>query len=123
MRENQQNADAWPAESRLPVGLEAVSMSATELNQYCREIAEYEEHVTAHILRGQRSAAEHRVIDRDELRVGKQRIRKLERELRHKEKSIAGGGRVVVAKKTSMRTGPRRRGLLTLPPERQQFIY
>jgi len=46
-----------------------------------------------------RSAHEQRGSEREELRVGKQRIRELERELHHKEKALAEVAALLVLRK------------------------
>jgi len=56
---NKQTTDTWPAEARLATVIEAASLSATELNRYCREKGLYVEQVVAWrtaCIEGQRSA-------------------------------------------------------------------
>lgn len=94
--------DAWPAEARLATVIEVASLSATELSRYCRERGLYVEQVAswrAACLEGQRSAQEQRGSDREEIRVGKKRIRELERELHHKEKALAEVAALLVLRK------------------------
>jgi len=99
---NKQTTDAWPAEARLATVIEVASMSTTELSQYCREKGLYVEQVTAWrdaCLTGQRSAGAQRLAEREELRLGKKRIRQLERELRQKEKALAEVAALLVLRK------------------------
>jgi transposase-like protein len=99
---NKKTTEAWPAEARLATVIEVASLSATELSRYCREKGLYVEQVTAWreaCLAGQRSAHEQRASDREELRLGKKRIRELERELHHKEKALAEVAALLVLRK------------------------
>lgn len=99
---NKQTTDAWPAEARLATVIEVASLSATELNRYCREKGLYVEQVVAWraaCIAGQRSAHEQRGSEREEIRVGKKRIRELERELHHKEKALAEVAALLVLRK------------------------
>jgi len=99
---NKQTTDAWPAEARLAVVIEVASLSATELSRYCREKGLYVEQVVAWraaCIDGQRRAHEQRGSEREEIRVGKKRIRELERELHHKEKALAEVAALLVLRK------------------------
>ena len=99
---NKQTTDAWPAEARLATVIEVASMSAAQLSGYCREKGLYVEQVMAWreaCLAGQCSAQEQGVSEREELRVGKKRIKELERELRHKEKALAEVAALLVLRK------------------------
>jgi transposase-like protein len=99
---NKKTTDAWSAEARLAVVIEVAALSAAEFSQYCREKGLYVEQVSAWreaCLDGQRSAGEQRVAEREELRVGKKRIRELERELRQKEKALAEVAALLVLRK------------------------
>jgi transposase-like protein len=99
---NKKTTDAWSAEARLAVVIEVASMSPSELSAYCREKGLYVEQVSAWrdaCLAGQRSAGEQRAAERDELRLGKKRIRQLERELRQKEKALAEVAALLVLRK------------------------
>lgn len=99
---SKKTTEAWPAEARLATVIEVASLSAAELSRYCRERGLYVEQVTswrAACLEGQRSAQEQRGSDREELRVGKKRIRELERELHHKEKALAEVAALLVLRK------------------------
>lgn len=99
---NKKTTDAWPAEARLATVIEVASLSPTELGRYCREKGLYVEQVAAWreaCIAGQRSAQEQRGSEREELRVGKQRIRELERELHHKEKALAEVAALLVLRK------------------------
>jgi transposase-like protein len=99
---NKKTTEAWPAEARFATVLEVASMSATELGRYCREKGLYVEQVTAWreaCVEGQRSAQDQRVSEREELRVGKKRIKELERELRHKERALAEVAALLVLRK------------------------
>lgn len=99
---NKKTAESWPAEARLATVIEVASMSPAELSRYCREKGLYVEQVTAWreaCVEGQRSVQEQRVSEREELRVGKKRIKELERELRHKEKALAEVAALLVLRK------------------------
>jgi transposase len=99
---NKQTTEAWPAEARLATVIEVASLSATDLSRYCREKGLYVEQVVAWraaCIDGQRSAQAQRGSEREEIRVGRKRIRELERELHHKEKALAEVAALLVLRK------------------------
>jgi transposase-like protein len=99
---NKKTTDEWSAEARLATVIEVASLSPAELGRYCREKGLYVEQIAAWraaCVEGQRSAQEQRVSEREELRVGKKRIKELERELRHKEKALAEVAALLVLRK------------------------
>ena len=95
-------SDQWSAEAKLATVIETAPLSEEEFSQYCREKGLYPEQVRRwkeESLQGfQRSAEREKQLRKKSLADQKQ-IKKLERELRHKEKALAETAALLVLRK------------------------
>jgi transposase-like protein len=95
-------AERWAAEIKLAIVIETASLSAVELNEYCRAKGLYPEQVNrwrqAFV-----AVQHHQQVDMKaqsiELKAANKRIKELERELRRKEKALAETAALLVLRK------------------------
>lgn len=95
-------SEHWSAEAKLATVIETAALSEAELSQYCREKGLYPEQVRrwkAESLQGFQRSAEQEKELRQQSRADKQEIKKLKRELRHKEKALAETAALLVLRK------------------------
>ena len=96
------NADQWSSESKLAVVIETATLSEIELSEYCREKGLYPEQVQAwkqDCLTGMSQAPAKKKEETKQAREDQKRIKKLERELKHKEKALAEAAALLVLRK------------------------
>ncbi|MEP1214784.1 IS3 family transposase [Marinobacter sp.] len=119
-------SDQWSAEAKLATVIETAALSEEELSQYCREKGLYPEQVRRwkeESLQGFQRSAEREKQLRKKSQSDQKQIKKLERELRHKEKALAEtAALLVLRKKLDGALGKRQRGRLTSVPERRVMI-
>tara|TARA_Y100000589_G_scaffold328105_2_gene371462 strand:- start:342 stop:779 length:438 start_codon:yes stop_codon:yes gene_type:complete len=95
-------SDQWSAEAKLATVIETAALSEEELSQYCREKGLYPEQVRRwkeESLQGFQRSAEREKQLRKKSQADQKQIKKLERELRHKEKALAETAALLVLRK------------------------
>ena len=95
-------SDQWSAEAKLATVIETAALSEEELSQYCREKGLYPEQVRRwkeESLQGFQRSAEREKQLRKKSQSDQKQIKKLERELRHKEKALAETAALLVLRK------------------------
>lgn len=99
---DQKRTDDWSAEAELAVVIETVPLSEIELSEYCRSKGLYPQQVKAWhqaCLLGQQSAQGQQRQEREQAKADKKRIKELERELKRKDKALAGAAAILVLRK------------------------
>ena len=89
---SEENSYHWSAEAKFAVVLETASLNESELSQYCREKGLYPEQVASWreaSMNGLASDAVDNKSHKSEIKRCNKKIRKLEKELRYKEKALA----------------------------------
>ncbi|UTV26398.1 IS3 family transposase [Photobacterium atrarenae] len=123
---SEKNSEQWSAEAKFATVIETASLSETELSQYCREKGLYPEQVKAWKLAcisGAAQAEQSKKTEQTERKADKKRIRKLETELRRKDKALAETAALLVLFKKAQRlVRSRGRGRLTPLDERQTLL-
>ena len=102
MPSQKSTSDNWSAEAKLATVIETAALSEAELSAYCRERGLYPEQVKrwkAESLQGFQRSAEQEQSLRKQARNDRQEIKKLQRELRHKEKALAEAAALLVLRK------------------------
>lgn len=92
----------WSAETKFAVVVETVSLSEAELGEYCRKKGLYSEEVKAWkaaCIRGTLIDDAHQKQDKLNTQKYRQRIKELEKDLRHKEKALAETAALLVLRK------------------------
>ncbi len=95
-------SDQWSAEAKLATVIETAALSEEELSRYCREKGLYPEQVRRwkeESLQGFQRSAEREKQLRTKSQADQKQIKKLERELRHKEKALAETAALLVLRK------------------------
>lgn len=96
------NSEKWSAETKLAVVTETMSLSESELNQYCREKGLYPEHVKewrqACLQSFQSKLQQEKAVKRQS-KADKAEIKALKKELRQKEKALAEAAALLVLRK------------------------
>lgn len=96
------NTDQWSAEAKLATVIETASLSEAQLNEYCREKGLFVEQVkswkVASLAGFQTSDDQDRVL-KQQSKTDKLQIKKLEKELRRKEKALAETAALLVLRK------------------------
>ena len=95
-------SDQWSAEAKLATVIETAALSEEELSRYCREKGLYPEQVRRwkeESLQGFQRSAEREKQLRKKSQADQKQIKKLERELRHKEKALAETAALLVLRK------------------------
>ncbi len=95
-------SDHWSAEAKLATVIETASLSEEEFSQYCREKGLYPEQVRRwkeESLQGFQRSADREKQLRKKSQADQKQIKKLERELRHKEKALAETAALLVLRK------------------------
>jgi len=94
--------EQWSSEARFTVVLETASMNEVELSKYCRQKGIYAEQVAEWkrncMEANDRTDAVRKVRSASQ-KQDKQRIKQLEKELRHKEKALAETAALLVLRK------------------------
>ena len=102
MSKQNQNTESWLAEKKLNTIIETATLTEAELSQYCRERGLYPEQIKQwkqDSLKGFHSSAEVKKQERIQAKADKAEIKKLKRELRHKEKALAETAALLVLRK------------------------
>ena len=95
-------SEQWSAEAKLATVIETATLSEAELSEYCRKKGLYPDQVhrwKAESLQGFARSAEQEKALRQQSRNDKKEIKKLQRELRHKEKALAEAAALLVLRK------------------------
>lgn len=96
------NSDQWSAEAKLATVIETASLSEAQLNEYCRAKGLFVEQVKswkAASLAGFQSSDDQDKVLKQQSKTDKLQIRKLEKELRRKEKALAETAALLVLRK------------------------
>ena len=96
------SSDDWSAEAKLAVVVETIPLSESELSEYCRQKGLYPEQIKtwkADCLAGFESTPARRAQALKQSKADKKQIRKLEKELRRKEKALAETAALLVLRK------------------------
>lgn len=96
------NAEAWSSEDKFAVVLEAASLNAAELGEYCRRKGLYAEQIAAWRDVCMQANAHDVECTREQLEQGRtdrQRIKQLEKELQRKEKALAEAAAIIILRK------------------------
>ncbi|MCP5058593.1 MAG: transposase [bacterium] len=99
---NNKKSDKWSAEDKLAVVIETASFNEIQLSEYCRQKGLYKEQVEqwkASALSGYKNSAQLNKVQTRNRREDKQKINKLERELKRKEKALAETAALLVLSK------------------------
>nr|WP_186354459.1 MULTISPECIES: IS3 family transposase [Pseudomonas] len=120
-------SEQWSAEAKLATVIETAALSEAELSEYCRGKGLYPDQVQrwkAESLQGFQRSAEQEKVLRQQARTDQQEIKKLQRELRYKEKALAeAAALLVLRKKLKCALGQRQqRGRMTSTTERRAII-
>ncbi len=102
MPNNEENTYHWPAEAKFAVVIETATMNQAELSQYCREKGLYPEQVSAWRKASLNGVAVDALDSRSHnsaLKHRDKKIRRLEKELKYKEKALAEAAALLVLQK------------------------
>ena len=95
-------AESWSAEAKLAVVMTTGSMTETQLSEYCREKGLYPEQIRRwkdNALDGFNHAHSRDQKIKEASKKDKKRIKRLEAELRQKEKALAEAGAIIILQK------------------------
>ena len=96
------HADQWSAEAKLATVIETASLSEVQLNEYCREKGLFVEQVKQRklaSLAGFQTSDDQDKVLKQRSKEDKLQIKKLEKELRRKEKALAETAALLVLRK------------------------
>ena len=96
------SSDNWPAEKKLSTVIATAAMTESELSQYCRETGLFPEQIQRwkrDCLSGFSSQAVIKKEHHKQVREDKLKIKKLEKELRFKDKALAETAALLVLRK------------------------
>ena len=96
------NAEDWSSEDKFSVVLETATLSEAELAEYCRRKGLFVEQIVrwkASCLKANSGKEQQKKVVQEQRRHDKERIRKLEKELRRKEKALAETAALLVLRK------------------------
>ena len=96
------NPEQWSAQDKFTVVVETASMNDSERSAYCRRRGLYVEQIESWkvgCISGNESTLKQARTLKDETKADKQRIKSLERDLRHKEKALAETAALLVLRK------------------------
>lgn len=96
------NAEKWSSSDKFAVVLETASMNAAELSEYCRQKGLYVEQITQwkeSCINANASTQEQSKVNREKFRREQKKVKKLESELRRKEKALAEAAALLVLQK------------------------
>ncbi|WP_405121373.1 IS3 family transposase [Pseudomonas petroselini] len=126
LSENKQSPESWSAESKLMAVIESSALSELELSEYCRRNGIFPAQIDGWRKAFIANSTNHSALKKGiagETKEDKNRIRELERELRRKDAALAETvALLVLRKKPQCLLGERRRGQLTLLPERHLLV-
>lgn len=95
-------SEMWSAEDKLAIVIESASFNEIQLSEYCRRKGLYKEQVDQWkkaALSGYQSSSQLKKAQAQNSREDKQKIQKLERELKRKEKALAETAALLVLSK------------------------
>lgn len=95
-------SEQWSAEAKLATVVETATLSEAELSQYCREKGLHVEQVKrwkAESLTGFQRSAEQEKAFKQQSKADKERIKKLQQELRRKDRALAETAALLVLRK------------------------
>ena len=96
------NSEKWSSADKFAVVLETAAMNEAELSEYCRSKGLYPEQAAqwkASCMQANASAQEQAKANRVQTKLDKKRIKKLESELRRKDKALAETAALLVLQK------------------------
>jgi transposase-like protein len=96
------SAEGWSSEAKLAVVVETIALSESELSEYCRQKGLYPEQVKTwkqDCLAGFESTPARKAQALKQSKSDRKQIRKLEKELRRKEKALAETAALLVLRK------------------------
>ncbi len=96
------NPETWSAEDKLAVVIETAAMNEVQLSEYCRSKGLYAEQIQQWKMSALSGYQRSEQIEKDKARTrhdDKKTLKKLERELRHKEKALAETAALLVLRK------------------------
>ena len=99
---SEKKSEQWSAEAKFATVLETASLSEVELSQYCREKGLYPEQIKAWkqaCISGAGQSQQQKKSQSNEHKADKKQIRKLEKELRRKDKALAEHAALLVLSK------------------------
>jgi len=102
------NSEQWSSADKFVVVLEAASMNEAQLGEYCREKGLYPEQIAAWreaCLQANADEAVQSQAQCQQARQARQQIKRLERELRRKDKALAETSALLVLQKKPRRSG------------------
>lgn len=104
VQDNRSSDNKWSGEAKFMVVIETAKLSESELSQYCREKGLYPEQVKewrSACIRGSSTLSNdtNNNTSRGELKAAKDQIKKLEKELKYKEKALAETAALLVLRK------------------------
>jgi transposase-like protein len=96
------NPEKWSSEDKFAVVTETLAMNTAELSEYCRKKGLYPEQIAdwkASCMQANATAQEIAKANREQSKQDKKKIKKLESELRRKEKALAETAALLVLQK------------------------
>ena len=102
------NPESWSGENKLAVVIETASLNETELAAYCRRKGLYAEQIARwrqSAIAGATTQPPLSLAERREQQRDRKQIRKLEKELRRKEKALAEAAALLILQKKPRRSG------------------
>ncbi len=112
MPSNSAHPDKWSSEEKFRIVLETAPMTEAEVSEYCRRNGLYPEQIEtwkAACMGANALSDEQAKQNRQAARAEKKRVKKLEAELRRKEKALAETAALLTLSKKPRRSGPQRR--------------
>ncbi|HHS82257.1 MAG TPA: hypothetical protein ENJ68_01945 [Devosia sp.] len=109
---NGKQTEGWSAEAKFAAVVETASLSELELSEYCRRKELYPQQIKRWreaCVQGTESLDEQQKQRQQDARADKKRIKRLERELRRKEKVLAEAAALLVLRKNCMPSGGKSR--------------
>ena len=95
-------SEYWSGEAKFAVVVETVTLSESELSEYCREKGLYPDQVNEwkrDCIAGTSTSAERKREEQKQAKADKKQVRQLKKELRRKEKALAEAAALLVLRK------------------------
>lgn len=99
---NGKNSEKWSSSDKFAIVLECAALNEAELGEYCRKKGLYPEQIEQwreSCMNANASAQEQNKANRDRAKQDQKKIKKLESELRRKEKALAEAAALLVLQK------------------------
>jgi len=99
---NGKNPEKWSSEDKFAIVLEAASLNEAELAEYCRRKGLYVEQIATWrkaCLQANANNAAQAKVQREQTKQDRKQIKKLEQELRRKEKALAEAAALLILQK------------------------